>query len=152
MRNLQMPLGRRFRSLKLWFVLRSYGLKGFREHLRKDVKLADRFEQELRNDPKFELVAPPAFALRVFRIRNEAASGTLSASQLDELNQLFWEQIQTRSAELLLTQTVLPQVGFCIRFVTGSPWTQESHVVQAHKVLSECADLTLKQWSEKSQR
>ena len=53
----QIPLGRRFRALKLWFVLRSFGLEGLRHHIRKDVELARRFESFVRKDDRFEVVA-----------------------------------------------------------------------------------------------
>ncbi|CAO1619118.1 unnamed protein product [Parajaminaea phylloscopi] len=134
MRNLQIPLGRRFRSLKIWFVLRSWGAQGFRAHLRKSIEEAKLFEELLHSDERFELVAPPHFALRVFRLRGP------DTAQADTLNRRLWDVLQTRNAELLLTQTVLPEVGFCIRLVTGAPLTTQAHIHQAWKVIQECAD------------
>lgn len=66
-RDWHVPLGRRFRALKLWFVLRSYGAEGIRFHIRQHVALARDLERMLADDPRFELVAPTPFALVSFR-------------------------------------------------------------------------------------
>jgi aromatic-L-amino-acid decarboxylase len=60
-------LGRRFRSLKLWTVLRTYGLEGLREHIRTGVAQADRFAELVRADERFEIVTEPVLGLVVFR-------------------------------------------------------------------------------------
>jgi aromatic-L-amino-acid decarboxylase len=67
--NLQIPLGRRFRSLKLWFVMRSYGAEGLRDYIRKQVKLAEEFYQMLSVDDRFEFPVPPAMGLVCFRLK-----------------------------------------------------------------------------------
>jgi aromatic-L-amino-acid decarboxylase len=61
------PLGRRFRALKLWFVLRHYGAEGIRHHIREHIALAQDLAGRLDSDPRFELVAPHPFSLVVFR-------------------------------------------------------------------------------------
>ena len=66
-RDWHVPLGRRFRALKLWFVLRSYGAEGIRHHIREHVALARELEARLEADERFELVAPVPFALVTFR-------------------------------------------------------------------------------------
>ena len=60
LQNWQIPLGSRFRSLKLWFVMRSYGAEGLRDYIRKQVKLAEEFYQMLSVDDRFEFPVPPA--------------------------------------------------------------------------------------------
>ena len=65
----QVPLGRRFRALKLWFVLRSYGRAGLQDYLRHHLALAATVEARVRADPRFELAAPPRFALVCFRLK-----------------------------------------------------------------------------------
>lgn len=145
-RNLQMPLGRRFRSLKVWFVLRSYGLKGFRNYLRSGISMADHFEKLLSQDDRFELVAPPSFSLRVFRLRGTSQAngdGHEKTQDVDALNRAFWEALQKRTDEIWLTQTILPQTGFCVRLVVGSPFTKEEHIDKAWKVIKECAEEAL---------
>ncbi|MCP3998263.1 MAG: aminotransferase class I/II-fold pyridoxal phosphate-dependent enzyme, partial [bacterium] len=66
-RDWHVPLGRRFRSLKLWFVLRHYGAEGIRHHIREHIALAQGLAARLEADPRFELVAPHPFALIAFR-------------------------------------------------------------------------------------
>lgn len=68
-RDWQVPLGRRFRSLKLWLVLRMYGLSGLRDHVRRHMGLASHFAGLVRSDPRFELAVPPAFGLVCFRAK-----------------------------------------------------------------------------------
>jgi aromatic-L-amino-acid decarboxylase len=65
-RDWHVPLGRRFRSLKLWFVLRSYGAEGIRSYIREHVRLAGDLDRRVSDDPRFELVAPTTFALVSF--------------------------------------------------------------------------------------
>ena len=60
-------LGRRFRALKLWAVLRTYGLEGLRAHVREGVELASYVEDLVRADDRFELVTEPVLSLVVFR-------------------------------------------------------------------------------------
>ncbi|ERL92483.1 histidine decarboxylase [Dendroctonus ponderosae] len=64
----QIPLSKRFRSLKLWFVIRNYGITGLQEHIRKGVFLAEKFESFVRNDPRFEIPAKRYLGLVVFRL------------------------------------------------------------------------------------
>ncbi|KFM81141.1 Aromatic-L-amino-acid decarboxylase, partial [Stegodyphus mimosarum] len=68
-RHWQIPLGRRFRSLKLWFLFRMYGVEGLRKHIRKQVALAKEFEKLLHEDERFEVVGPVLLGLVCFRIK-----------------------------------------------------------------------------------
>ncbi len=65
----QIPFGRRFRSLKLWFVMRSYGAEGLRAHIRQQIKLACEFHQLVAKDYRFEVPVPPAMGLVCFRMK-----------------------------------------------------------------------------------
>ncbi|KAJ2776578.1 hypothetical protein H4R18_005599 [Coemansia javaensis] len=67
--NWQIPLGRRFRALKLWMVVRAFGASGIRATIRRHVNMAKRFEEQLVADGRFEIVAPVVFGLVVFRIK-----------------------------------------------------------------------------------
>jgi aromatic-L-amino-acid decarboxylase len=69
-RNWHVPLGRRFRALKLWWVLRSYGAKGLRHLLRQHIALAQELALRISKHPELELIAPVSFALVCFRHRN----------------------------------------------------------------------------------
>ena len=68
--NWQVPLSRRFRSLKLWCVLRNFGIDGLKEHIRRGVNLAGYFEDLVRQDDRFEIAAPRIMGLIVFRLRS----------------------------------------------------------------------------------
>jgi aromatic-L-amino-acid/L-tryptophan decarboxylase len=140
-RNWGIGLGRRFRSLKLWFVLRSFGVEGFQNYVRKvhaimyllpylqlkilrcylnqSIQLNDHFASLIRAQPDlFELVTTPSFGLSVFRIvpnpDHFATSLKLSTEDLNVLNRLFFQKIFAR-ADLMLTQTELNGVH-CIRY------------------------------------
>jgi len=65
----QIPLGRRFRALKLWFVLRTYGAEGLRSYVSHHMRLAAHFADLVRGDERFELMAPPRFGLVCFRVK-----------------------------------------------------------------------------------
>ncbi|HEX8877354.1 MAG TPA: pyridoxal-dependent decarboxylase [Phycisphaerales bacterium] len=115
-RDWQVPLGRRFRALKLWFVIRHYGLEGLRAYIREHVRLAALFEELVRSDDRFEIVAPRTANLVCFRLK---AGDDATKKLLDRLN---------ASRRLYMTHTVLPGVGSTIRMAIGSAMTQERHV------------------------
>src|SRR6202140_1665014 len=94
-RDWQIPLGRRFRSLKLWFVIRHYGVEGFQHHIRQHVKLAQQFAEWVRNNDRFELGAPVPLNLVCFRYK---AGDAANQGILDCLN---------RSGDVFLTHTKL---------------------------------------------
>jgi len=112
------PLGRRFRALKLWFVIRSYGVEGLRHHVREHVALAQEFARWVKESAEFELAAPAPLNLVCFRHRGgEAANQKL----LDRLN---------GSGELYLTHTKLDG-KFTLRMSIGATTTQARHVQAA---------------------
>jgi aromatic-L-amino-acid decarboxylase len=117
-RDWQLPLGRRFRALKLWFVIRHYGVEGLRTHVRRHVALAQEFGRWVEASERFELVVPPPLNLVCFRhVAGDAASQEL----LDRLN---------RSGKLYLTHTKLDG-RFVLRMVVGQTNTEARHVQQA---------------------
>lgn len=69
MQNWQIPLGRRFRALKLWFTLRAYGKEGLQAHIRHHINLALLFARLVEQDQRFEIVCPPRMGLVCFRIK-----------------------------------------------------------------------------------
>jgi aromatic-L-amino-acid decarboxylase len=123
-RDWQIPLGRRFRSLKLWFVIRQYGIEGLQYHIREHVKLAQQFAQWVRNDDRFELVAPVPLNLICFRHKNG-----------DEANQKILDTLN-RSGDLYLTHTKLHN-KITLRICIGQEDTQARHVEQAWKRIQE---------------
>lgn len=114
-RDWQVPLGRRFRALKLWFVLRHYGVEGLRHHLRQHIGLAQTFAGWVRADERFELAAPAPLNLVCFRLR----SG-------DEANARLLESLNA-SGRLYLTHTRLGG-RYTLRMCVGQTQTEERHV------------------------
>jgi len=115
-------LGRRFRSLKLWAVLRCYGAEGLRAIQREHIRLANLFAGFVEADPDWELVAPQRFSLVVFR-RN----GT------DEENAAILERVN-RSGEIFLSHTKL-NGRYVLRLAIGNARTTEDDVRRAWEVL-----------------
>ena len=114
-RDWHVPLGRRFRALKLWFVLRSYGADGLRDHIRRHVTWAQKLSEQIEAHPKLELVAPTVFALVSFRhIDGPSATTNLT----DAIN-------ESDSAQV--TPSMAHDAPF-IRVSIGSTWTEERHV------------------------
>ncbi|RWS16835.1 histidine decarboxylase-like protein [Dinothrombium tinctorium] len=79
----QIPLSKRFRALKLWFVLRNYGVKGLQEHVRRGVNLAEEFEKLVEKDGRFEIPYPKHLGMVVFRLKGE---NELTEKLLKKLN------------------------------------------------------------------
>ena len=89
-RDWHVPLGRRFRALKLWFVLRSYGVAGLRHHVREHVALAGGLAEQVEQHPQLELVAPTPFGLVSFRhVDGDIATDALAA----EINNSGWAYV-----------------------------------------------------------
>ncbi|MPZ27232.1 MAG: aminotransferase class V-fold PLP-dependent enzyme [Micromonosporaceae bacterium] len=125
-RDWQVPLGRRFRALKLWFVLRWYGVEGLRAHVRTGVALADRFAGWVRADDRFELVAPHPFSLICFRLR---APDGVNEALLHRLN---------ATGSLFLTHTKVRD-RFVLRLAIGAPATAAGHVAAAWRQIQQAA-------------
>ncbi|XP_038063216.1 aromatic-L-amino-acid decarboxylase-like [Patiria miniata] len=83
-RNWSIPLGRRFRSLKLWFVIRMHGVEGLQSAIRSHVALAKMFESWVRADDRFEVVGTVEFGLVCFRLKGE---NTLTEVLLQQINE-----------------------------------------------------------------
>jgi len=126
-RDWQIPLGRRFRSLKLWFVIRHYGVKGLQHHVRRHVELAKQFAEWVKQDDRFELAAPTPLNLVCFRHK----SG-------DAANQMLMDALN-RSGDLYLTHTRLND-RTTLRMCVGQTNTMQRHVERAWKRIGEEAD------------
>jgi aromatic-L-amino-acid decarboxylase len=125
-RDWHVQLGRRFRALKLWFVIRSYGIEGLRHHIRRHVELAQRFAGWVRASDQFELAAPAPLNLVCFR---HTAGDDINRRLLDRLNQ---------SGRLYLTHTML-NGRYTLRLCVGQTRTEERHVEQAWQLIRETA-------------
>jgi aromatic-L-amino-acid decarboxylase len=125
-RDWHVPLGRRFRALKLWFVIRHYGAQGLRHHLARHVELAQQFARWVVESADFELVAPATLNLVCFRHKSGDA---MSKKLLDALND---------SGRLYLTHTILDG-KFTLRFCVAQTHTEERHVKEAWRLIQELA-------------
>ena len=123
-RDWQIPLGRRFRSLKLWFVIRHYGIEGLQEHVREHIRLAQQFADWVRSDSRFELAAPVPLNLVCFRLRS---GDNDNQKLLDALNQ---------SGNLYLTHTRLDG-KFTLRLCVGQTNTKSRHVERAWQLIQQ---------------
>jgi aromatic-L-amino-acid decarboxylase len=117
-RDWHIQLGRRFRSLKLWFVIRYYGIEGLQHHIREHVRLAQEFANWLLKDDRFELAAPVQLNLVCFRLR----AG-------DQANQALMDRLNS-SGDLYLTHTKLDG-KVTLRLCVGQTNTQAQHVERA---------------------
>ncbi|MDG4765441.1 pyridoxal-dependent decarboxylase [Solwaraspora sp. WMMD406] len=145
-RDWQVPLGRRFRALKLWFVLRWYGARGLRAHVRSAVEHAAWFAGRVAADDRFEVVAPGPFALVCFRLRADLPDGrqeradSLNSPQerADALNSRLLGRVNS-DGSVFLTHT---RVGgrFTLRLAVGAPRTERRHLVAAWDLISRTAD------------
>jgi len=126
-RDWGIQLGRRFRALKLWFVIRSYGVEGLRALIRRHVALARELAGWIEADPDFELMAPVPFGLVCFRWRPPGRS----EEERDALNARLLAAVNA-GRERHLTHTRLGG-RYAIRLVVGQRCTEHEHVAAAWK-------------------
>jgi aromatic-L-amino-acid decarboxylase len=123
-RDWHIPLGRRFRALKLWFVIRHYGVNGLQHHVRRHLELAQEFASWVKEDRNFELAAPVPLNLVCFRHRGGDA---VNQAIMDRLNQ---------SGDLYLTHTRLND-RLTLRMSIGQMQTELRHVERAWQRIRE---------------
>jgi aromatic-L-amino-acid decarboxylase len=126
-RDWHIPLGRRFRSLKLWFVIRYYGVEGLQFHVRRHIAMAQQFLEWVKQDERFEVAAPAPLNLVCFRHRGG-----------DQRNEELMNRLNS-SGDLYLTHTRLDG-RFTLRFCVGQTNTTQRHVEQAWKRIQQEAD------------
>jgi aromatic-L-amino-acid decarboxylase len=125
-RDWHIQLGRRFRSLKLWFVIRHYGVEGLRFHIRKHVKMAQSFACWVQESELFELAAPAPLNLVCFRHKGG-----------DPANQELMDRLN-RSGKLYLSHTKLDG-KLTLRMCIGQTHTEARHVEEAWNLILETA-------------
>jgi aromatic-L-amino-acid/L-tryptophan decarboxylase len=125
-RDWHVPLGRRFRALKLWFVIRHYGIEGLRAHVRRHIALAQQFAGWVTASDRFELAAPVPLNLVCFR----HGGG-------DEVNRRLLEHVNC-TGELYMTHTVLDG-RYTLRLCVGQTHTEARHVEAAWQKINEAA-------------
>ncbi len=132
------PLGRRFRALKLWFVLRYFGRAGIVANLREHLRLARHFCTRVEAHPDFEIMAPVLFSLVCFRFHPPR----IDEIQLQRLNRNLLDAVN-RTGEVLLSHTEL-NGKFTLRLAVGNLRTTQAHLDRAWELLqAKARDLTL---------
>ncbi|VDK30824.1 unnamed protein product [Gongylonema pulchrum] len=126
LQHLQIALGRRFRSLKIWFVLRKVGVTGLQKHLRNSVHLAEYFEELLREDGLFELFVPRLLGL----------------NSTNEMNELLNHRLDEDRRIHLVASAV--HGTYFLRLVICSPLTTRQDVAYAYSVIKEVTEEILK--------
>lgn len=122
-RDWGIPLGRRFRALKLWFVIREFGIEGLRQKIRHHISLAKAQKKVIKKDPDFELLAPVPLNTLCFRFHPEHID---DEKKLDELNKQLLEEIN-RSGKVFMTHTKLNGI-YTLRMVIGNTHVQQRTV------------------------
>ncbi|KAM6157159.1 aromatic-L-amino-acid decarboxylase [Erethizon dorsatum] len=130
-RHWQIPLGRRFRSLKMWFVFRMYGVKGLQAYIRKHVQLAHEFESLVRQDPRFEICVEVTLGLVCFRLKGS-----------NQLNEMLLKRIN--SARKIHLVPCHLRDKFVLRFAICSREVESAHVQQAWQHIQQLADDVLR--------
>jgi aromatic-L-amino-acid decarboxylase len=132
-RDWGIPLGRRFRALKLWSVIRSYGTDGLRDRIRKHILFAAQLKEMILNEPDFEILAPVVINVVCFRYSPAGQSEKQLNSMNEKLNHLLND-----SGKLYLSHTVLNE-KYTLRMVTGQTNVTFDHVGKAWDLIKKMA-------------
>ncbi|RDW78886.1 putative aromatic-L-amino-acid decarboxylase [Aspergillus mulundensis] len=154
-RNWSIPLGRRFRALKIWFVMRSYGLSGMKSFVRKGITLGETFADLVRSrGDLFEIVTKPVFGLTVFRVKAaHLANGNgvdvngvivKPDEKADAVTKEVYETINARG-EIFITSTVMAGI-YAIRVVSANERAEEQYIKRAFEIILRTAEEVRGKW------
>jgi aromatic-L-amino-acid decarboxylase len=121
-------LGRRFRSLKLWFVIKYFGAEGLAGIIKRNIETAKKFKQLVQEDSEFQLMAPVPFSTICFRYKPVGYTG-----DLNKLNSKLMDEIN-KTGRIFLSHTKL-NGNFVIRLVVSGIRTEEKHVLEAWEII-----------------
>jgi aromatic-L-amino-acid decarboxylase len=129
--NYGLQLGRRFRALKLWMVIRMYGVEGLQQTLRKHIALAEEFAGWIRQSEDFELMAPVPFSTVCFR----AIPPGYAPEKLDQLNEDLMHSVN-RTGKMYISHTKLHN-KISLRLAIGNMKTEKPHILRAWELLQD---------------
>ena len=129
-RHWHIPLGRRFRSLKMWFVMRLYGQEGLRSHIREQIALAHEFEEKIENDGRFEISMPVTMGLVCFRLKGS-----------NEINEVLNKRIND-VAKIHVTPSKVGDL-YILRLAICSRFTRSEDMEFAYKNICDLAEEVL---------
>ena len=133
-RDWGIQLGRRFRSLKLWFVIRSYGVEGIRRVIRRHIELAQWVKSQVEKEPDFELLAPVPLNTVCLRYLPDPSA---SLEEINSRNEKILERVNS-TGKAYFTHTKLDG-RYTIRFVVGQTYTDSKHVEAGWQLLRDTA-------------
>jgi aromatic-L-amino-acid decarboxylase len=133
--NWGIHLGRRFRALKLWFVIRNFGLSGLQSKIREHIKMAEYFEKSISENENFELVVPRTLSVVCFRFK---PSYCTDEQELNKLNSVLIEKINA-TGKLYISHTII-DAKFTLRFVCAQTNTTMKHVQKALETILELSN------------
>ncbi|NND70722.1 MAG: aspartate aminotransferase family protein [Rhodothermales bacterium] len=121
-RDWQVPLGRRFRALKLWFVLRYYGTEGLKYHIRYHIALTRLIQHKVQEDPDFEVVVPAVLNMFCFRLRKGRSKTEALLAAINETGRAY------------MTHTIIGE-DYVIRWCVGQAQTRMRHVLETWDIV-----------------
>jgi len=133
-RDWGIPMGRRFRALKLWFVIRSFGVRGLQEKIRNHIIMAQALAEQMKQSPDFELLAPVPLNVICFRYHPAAVD---DPEELNRLNAELLEMLNN-TGSLFLTHTKL-NGAYTLRLVIGQTEVRDDHVRKSWSTIQELA-------------
>jgi len=133
-RDWGIPLGRRFRALKLWFVIREFGVKGLQEKIRLHLALATKLKEMILGDQQVELMAPVPLNTVCFRVKPD---GIEDEETINHYNEQLLQELNS-SGKLYLTHTKL-NGKYTLRMVIAQTNVTEQHVIRAWDTIKEYA-------------
>jgi aromatic-L-amino-acid decarboxylase len=128
--NWGIQLGRRFRALKLWFVIRMFGIEGLQQKLRSHIRLAEELERRLVATGRFEILSPRLFNLICFRLK---PAGYYTEDQINRMNEVLLQAVN-KTGKIYITHTRL-NGKYALRMVIAQTHTCEVHVDEAFSIL-----------------
>jgi aromatic-L-amino-acid decarboxylase len=133
-RDWGIPLGRRFRALKLWFLIREQGVEGLQARLRRDIENARWLAAEIQATPGWRVMAP--VTLQTVCVRHEPAG--LTGEALDR-HTVAWAEAINRSGQAYVTPAKLDD-GWMVRVSVGAELTERQHVAALWRLMRELAE------------
>ena len=133
-RDWSIPLGRRFRALKLWFVIRHYGVKGLQQKIKYHIQITQALAKKIEETEDFELLAPVPLNIVCFHYK---PSNIKDLDQLNQINATMLERLN-RTGKLYMTHTKLNGV-YTLRLVVGQTYVEQHHVDSAWKLIKDIA-------------
>jgi aromatic-L-amino-acid decarboxylase len=133
-RDWGVPLGRRFRALKLWSVIRMYGVEGLREKIRNHITLAERLSEMIAQDTDFEILAPVVINVVCFRFKPAG----VNEDEINRLNEKLNHRLND-TGKMYLSHTVINGI-YTLRMVTGQTNVNIEHVEKAWDLIRKTAE------------